>query len=102
MVSQLKDSRVKFHKGEQRKFLRLVAERLNSVSVRGILQFGFDLKYSTLKNYYVERRLLPKGFFEELCHMAKIDSSKLEFKYLEGSWGQRKGGKSEKVKKSKA
>jgi len=93
MVSQLKEQRVKFHRREQRKFLDLVVERLNCISVRGILQFGFDIPYSTLKNYYIERRLLPLSFFESLCHLAKIDASKLNIEYIDGNWGQVKGGK---------
>jgi hypothetical protein len=92
MVSQLKESRVLFLKGEQRKFLDLVVARLNCISLRGILQFGFDIPYSTLKNYYIERRLLPVGFFENLCHLAKIDASKLNVKYVESNWGQVIGG----------
>jgi len=82
-----------FHKGEQRKFLDLVVVRLNCISIRGILQFGFDIPYSTLKNYYVERRLIPLSFFQSLCHLAKIDSTKLNIKYIESNWGQVKGGK---------
>ena len=57
MVSHLNnEQRVLFYNLEQRKFLDLVVEKLNCISVRGILQFGFDIPYSTLKNYYVERR----------------------------------------------
>jgi hypothetical protein len=91
-----KEDRVLFKKGEQRKFLNLAVERLNCVSVRGILQFGFNIKYNSLKNYYTERRLLPKTFFENLCHIAKIDSNSLNVKYINGNWGKVKGGKAEK------
>lgn len=93
MVSELKESRVLFSRGEQRKFLNLVVTKLNCISLRGILQFGFDIPYSTLKNYYIERRLLPVSFFENLCHLAKIDASHLKIKYVNGNWGQIKGGK---------
>jgi len=96
MVSQLKEARVKFHKGEQRKFLDLVIERLNCISLRGILQFGFDIPYSTLKNYYIERRLLPIGFFESLCYLANIDLGSLNIKNIDSNWGQVKGGKKSK------
>ena len=84
--------RIKFHKGEQRKFLDLAIERLNCISLRGILQFGFEIKYSTLKSYYIERRLLSKSFFEAICHIAKIDKAKLDFKIVNGNWGQVLGG----------
>jgi hypothetical protein len=90
---KMQEQRVLFHRGEQRKFLNLVVERLNCISLRGILQFGFDMPYSTLKNYYVERRLISRSFFESLCHMAKIDASKLSVNYVNGNFGQIKGGK---------
>ena len=93
MVSQLKESRVLFSKGMQRKFLELVIERLQCISLRGILQFGFDMPYSTLKNYYSERRLLPLSFFHELCHLAKIDAKSLKIQYVNSNWGQVLGGK---------
>ena len=96
MVSQLKESRILFHKGMQRKFLELVIERLQCFSLRGILQFGFDIPYSTLKNYYTERRLLPLTLFESLCHLAKIDVKSLKIQYVSSNWGQVLGGKSEK------
>ena len=85
--------KVKFEKGKQRKFLDLVVDRLGSVSLRGILQFGFDVKYSSLKNYYIERRLIPKGFFDDLIHIAKIEIKDLDVEYLKDNWGQVKGGK---------
>jgi hypothetical protein len=88
-----KEQRVLFPNGEQRKFLDLAVERLNCISLRGILQFGFDMKYSTLKNYYTERRLLPLRFFENLCHIAKIDAKSLNLKYIQGNWGQVNGGR---------
>ena len=89
----VKEYRVLFRKGKQREFLDLVVNRLNCVSVRGILQYGFDINYSTLKNYYTERRLLPKSFFESLCHIAKLDKNKFNVQVINGNWGQVKGGK---------
>lgn len=86
------EERINFKKGKQREFLDLIVRRLNCVSVRGILQFGFDVSYDSLKNYYLERRLLPKSFFDGLCHVAKIDMEKLKFKVVNGNWGQRLGG----------
>ena len=92
--------RVLFHKGEQRKFLNLVVNKLNCVSIRGILQFGFDVSYSSLKNYYCERRLLPLNFFESLRHIAKLNSKKLNVRYLEDNWGKVKGGKKSRKKRN--
>ena len=87
------EDRVLFKKNEQRKFLKLVIEKLNCISLRGILQFGFDIPYSSLKNYYVERRLIPKSFFFDLCYLAEINPISLGVKYVKGNWGQIKGGR---------
>ena len=85
--------RIKFKRGGQRKFLDLVVEKLSSPSVRGILQFGFDVPYSTLKNYYNESRLLPEGFFDDLCEVANISRKGLRFELVDENWGKIKGGK---------
>jgi len=90
------EDRVKFKKGEQRKFLDLVVRKLGCVSVRGILQFGFDVSYSGLKNYYTGRRMLGGSFFEDLCHIARIDVSDLGVEYVDGNFGQVLGGKKSK------
>ena len=90
--------RIKFKKGEQRKFLNLVVEKLNAPSLRGILQFGFSVPYSTLKNYYSELRLLPEDLFDDFCELAKIDVSKLNFKFINNNWGKIKGGRIKKRK----
>ncbi len=89
----ISEQRVLFKPGKQREFLDLVARRLNCTSVRGILQFGFNINYNSLKNYYIERRLLPAGFFNDICHLAKIDVKKLNVRYINGNWGQIKGGR---------
>ena len=86
--------RVKFQKGKQRKFFDIVIKKLNCISLRGILQFGLDVSYDCLKNYYTERRLLPKDLFEDLCHISKINKEDLNVIYLKDDWGQVKGGKS--------
>ena len=86
--------RVKFAKRKQRKFLELAKERLNCVSIRGILQFGFKISYDCLKNYYTERRLMPKDFFDDLCYISKVNVNELDFKLIEDNFGQIKGGKS--------
>lgn len=90
--------RVLFNRGEQRKFLDLVVKKLNCISLRGILQFGLDVSYDCLKNYYTERRLLPKDFFDDLCHISGINSDELKIVYLGDNWGQVKGGKKSKRK----
>ena len=80
-------------KGGQRAFLDLVIERLSSPSLRGILQFGFDVPYSTLKNYYNESRLLSEGLFLDLCEVAGVDGLELDFEIVGENWGKVKGGK---------
>jgi hypothetical protein len=85
--------RIKFTKGGQRKFLDLVVGKLNAPSLRGILQFGFDVRYSTLRNYYNESRLLPEDLFLDMCDLAGIDSGVLKFEFVDENWGKVKGGR---------
>ncbi len=85
--------RIKFKKEKQKFFLDLVIEKLNAPSLRGILQFGFNVPYSTLKNYYNESRLLPEDLFDDLCEVAKIDKSELSFEFVDENWGKVKGGR---------
>ncbi len=85
--------RVKFRKGMQRKFLRNILEKINCPSLRELIKRGFDINYSTLKNYYNESRLLPEDFFVSLCEIGIIDYSKLKINYLKENFGQIKGGK---------
>jgi len=90
--------RVKFRKGQQRKFIKKVLERINCPSLMELRNRGFEIPYSTLKNYLNESRLLPKNLFEDLCYVSGIDSGKLNIKILEGNWGQVKGGERGKRK----
>lgn len=85
--------RVKFKSGEQRRFLNLVVGRLNCISIRGILQFGFNISYDSLKSYYIERRLLPEIFFRDLCHISKLNAQDFDVRYFEDNWGRVNGGK---------
>ncbi len=84
--------RIKFRRGKQRAFLNLVIKNLNSPSLRGLLQFGFLIPYSTLKNYYNESRLLSENLFDDLCMIAKINKSSLSFEVVSENWGKIKGG----------
>ncbi|MFA4960618.1 MAG: hypothetical protein WC548_03040 [Candidatus Pacearchaeota archaeon] len=85
--------RVKFPTGEQRKFLNMIISKTNSPSLRGLIQFGFDVKYSALKNYYNELRLLPKKIFEEMCSVAGLDPKFFDIVLFDNNWGKVKGGK---------
>jgi hypothetical protein len=85
--------RVLFKNGEQRKFLDNSIKILNSLSLRGLLQFGLETNYNCLKNYYNERRLIPQELFLDICHLIKKDDSKFKIEYLSDNWGKIKGGK---------
>ena len=84
--------RIKFKRGVQRKFLDLVIERLRSPSLRGILQFGFDVPYPTLKSYYSESRLLPEELFLDLCEASGLREDELKVERVDENWGKVKGG----------
>jgi hypothetical protein len=85
--------RIKFEKGKQREFMKVVLKKLNCPSLRDFKQFGLGIPYSTMKNYFLEERLLPERLFEDMCYLAKINSSNLNVKYLNENFGQIKGGK---------
>ena len=85
--------RVKFNVGEQRKFLKEVLIKLNCPTLRAFEQFGFNIPYSTMKNYLAEERNLPENFFNELISLTKIEKKKFHFEILEDNFGQIIGGK---------
>lgn len=85
--------RVKFSKGEQRKFIDLVLENTGCPSLRELINRGINVKYSSLKNYYIERRLLSGELFEELIGLAKLNRSDFDFGLFEDNFGQILGGK---------
>jgi len=85
--------RVKFKSGRQRAFLKKVISESGAPSLRSLNQFGFDIPYSTLKNYFNESRNLPENFFNDLCYLSKINKNELNVEYLSGNFGQIKGGK---------
>ena len=84
--------RIKFRKGKQREFIKKVIENTRCLSLRGLIQFGFDLSYSTLKSYYNENRTLPEDLFNDLCKISRISKESLKISYLDENWGQRIGG----------
>lgn len=90
--------RVKFYKGQQRKFLDLVIEKTNSPSLRGLIQFGFNIPYSTLKNYHNESRLLPENLFIDLCNLSGISQNSFNITFLNENWGRIKGGKKRRIR----
>ena len=91
--------RIKFPPGKQREFFAKVLDSIGSPSLREIINRGVDANYSSLKNYYCERRLIPDYFFEELLRISKLDKRDFSFETERESWGQSKGGKLSKRKK---
>ncbi|MFH1711403.1 MAG: hypothetical protein ABH840_03770 [Nanoarchaeota archaeon] len=85
--------RVKFRKGEQRKFVRKVLDSLYSPSLRALNQYGVNVNYQSLKSYYNENRTLPESLFLDLCKLARINPKELKIEILEKNWGQVRGGK---------
>ena len=85
--------RVIFEKRKQKEFLRTVKTKLNLLSLRSIKQYGIETNYSTMKNYYQEKRLMPETLFNDLCYLAKINPHDIKVKYAESNLGQIKGGK---------
>ena len=85
--------RIRFLKRQgQRAFLDLVIEKLRVSSLRGLLQFGFDVKYSTLKNYYIGVRLMPRNLVVDFCEVAGIEFGGLEIEGIAENWGRVLGG----------
>ncbi len=92
------EERILFDKDKQREFINEVILNLNLASLRGLLQLGLDINYSTLKNYYSNRRLMPKTLYHSLCYLGRIGVNKYKVKSLDFFWGQSKGGKAKKTK----
>jgi hypothetical protein len=91
--------RVKFKKGKQKEFIDLVLKNIGCPSLRGLISRGFNVPYSSLKNYYSEERTLPKDLFDNLCYIGKINCNSLKFQLLQDNWGVVKGGSVGKTKK---
>lgn len=85
--------RVKFGKGKQRKFFEEVLERINCPSLNELRKRGFDVSYSSLKNYFSGRRNISENFFEDLLKISGIDKKDLDFEIVEENYGQVFGGK---------
>jgi hypothetical protein len=87
-------ARIKFNeKGFQRKFFNLVLERINCPSLRELINRGIDVNYSTLKNYYSEKRRIPLDLFEELLGLSGLKKEDVRFELVSDNWGQVVGGK---------
>ena len=85
--------RIKFNKGEQRRFFDEILKNTACPSLRELINRGVDINYSSLKNYYCERRCLPYNLFESLCYLGKLNKKDLNFEILSSNWGQVKGGR---------
>jgi len=89
--------RIRFKKGEQRKFIKRVIEKINCPSLRELINRGIEVNYSTLKNYYNEERLLSDKLFYELIEISELNKNELDFNIINENWGQVKGGKKSKM-----
>lgn len=85
--------RVKFNKGKQREFIREVLTRSGCPSLRELRNRGVDVNYSTMKNYFSEKRLLSLELFEVLLRIGDLKKENFDFEIIEDSWGQVIGGK---------
>ena len=85
--------RIKFPAGKQKEFLLKVLEAIGCPSLRELINRGIDARYSSLKNYYCERRLLPDSIFDELLKISKFNREDFDFESVRDNWGQAKGGK---------
>jgi hypothetical protein len=89
--------RIKFSKGEQKKFIFEVLRIINCPSLKE-LGNRLDINYSTLKNYYSEERLLPEELFTSFIRLSGLSKNKFNFELIGEHWGQIKGGKISKRK----
>ncbi len=87
--------RVKFARGRQRDFIDKVLEETGCPSLKELINRGIGINYSSLKNYYSERRLLPEWLFEELLGISQMDKN-FELEFIDENWGKVKGGKKSK------
>ena len=90
--------RIIFQKGSQREFIDEVIKKIAAPSLAGLINFGISTNYSTLKNYYNESRTLPENIFLELCDIANLSPTSLDFEKKSETWGKSKGGKVSKRK----
>lgn len=81
--------RVKFAREKQRAFLLQVMKNVGAPSLRELSR-RLDISYSTLKNYFIEARLMPEALYERLVVIFKIRG---KVRFVSNSWGQAKGGK---------
>jgi len=79
--------------------LQEVLFKINCPSLRELRKRGFDVSYSCLKNYFLERRNLSLGLFEDLLKISGIDKNDLEFEIVDENYGQVKGGKKSRKRK---
>ena len=86
-------ARIKFEKGKQREFILKVLQSLGCPSLHELINRGVDSNYSSLKNYFCERRLMPENLFEELLQISGLQRGDFSFESVDDNWGQREGGK---------
>ena len=68
-------------------------ENANCPSIKELENRMVGLTYSSLKNYFSERRLLSENLFQDFCELANSDKKEFSYEILDENWGQSKGGK---------
>jgi len=84
--------RIKFKKTFQRKFLNEVLIKIDCPTIKE-LSNRISVNYSTLKNYFIEDKLLSEEILNRLCEISGVEKNKLKFEILDDNWGKIKGGK---------
>jgi hypothetical protein len=85
--------RIKFNKGKQREFLKKVMENTNCPTIKELENRLAGITYSSLKNYFSERRCLSEDLLLDFCKLANLDKNNFSYEKLDENWGQLKGGK---------
>lgn len=85
--------RIKFEKGKQREFLDKILKVLACPSLRELQNRISGISYSSLKNYFSERRTLTENLFLDLCNLSNLNKEEFIFDLVNNFWGQSKGGR---------
>lgn len=87
----MKEERVKFQKGAQKKFFSEVKNKSNySISK---LSGENKIPKQTLANYISGRCLMPSFLFENFCKKYQIDAGSFDISYLPENWGHGEAGR---------
>lgn len=84
--------RIRFKDGEQRVFIAKIL-LTNDISLKSLSKI-LEINYSTLKNFYREKCIIPENLINRLCSLYNLYLPKDKIlETLPENWGQVKGGK---------